>query len=105
ADSVLIPELVDSCRLRRTRTADEGGGRSRQPRTIAHLLIEVEPEDFRRKGEVLDRGPAGDNAKHCCVVVRIASVGHALASVYDAKRGAVLPLCGVQVTYRAIIAD
>ena len=62
---VLVLELVGRERLR--------AGRSRlHVDSTRHLLVEVEPHDFGRERQVLDRSPAGDHAELCSVEVRIA---------------------------------
>src|ERR1700751_4422353 len=68
-DRVLVLELVSRDRLRsRRRDARDGTGNTRE------LLVEVEPADFSRERQVLDRGPAGDKAQLIDVVVRVAAV-------------------------------
>src|SRR5438270_9734840 len=65
-EHVLIGELVASA-LGSTRLRS---GRSQSSGTL-ELLVEVEPEAFDRERQVLDRGPAGDQAEHRDVVIRI----------------------------------
>src|SRR3954453_8314776 len=65
-ERVLILELVDGRGLRRGRA--EG-------RYACELLVEVEPLPFSRERQVLDRGPAGEQAELRHVEVRIAGEG------------------------------
>src|SRR5205085_6561868 len=104
-DGVLVLELVDRARLRSARTTGNRRSRSGQARAVAHPLVEVEPLDFRRERQVLDGGPTGDHAELSRVEVRIAGVGHALASMSDGERGAVDALRGGQVTHGAVVTD
>ena len=64
-DRVLILELVERVRLRSGR---------REHRAARHLLVEMEPLHFGRERQVLDRGPAGDDAELRNVEVGIAGV-------------------------------
>jgi len=52
-DRILVLEVVARGRL---------GSRRRQDSRTRELLVEVEVQDFRRERQVLDRGPAGDEA-------------------------------------------
>src|ERR1700709_2505234 len=79
-DGVLVTELIASA-LSRTglRSCRSKGSRT------GELLVEVEPEDFGRERQVLDRSPAGDQAQHRDVVVRITGEirAHSLAGSID----------------------
>ena len=64
-DGVLILELVPRRRL--------GSRRAENGRAL-ELLVKVEPLDFRRQGQALDRRPAGDGAELRDVEVGIADI-------------------------------
>src|SRR5262249_3356801 len=59
-DGVLVLELVGCGWLRRARRERREAGVATD---AAHLLVEVEPLDFRRERQVLDGGPAGSHAE------------------------------------------
>src|SRR6266403_4785927 len=72
ADGVLVLELVGAGSGRAGAVGlrlDAGhSGNTRE------LLVEVEPHDFSRERQVLDRSPAGDYAELRHVEVRVAAV-------------------------------
>src|SRR5258708_7352879 len=88
ADGVLVLELVGAGSGRAGAVGlrlDAGhSGNTRE------LLVEVEPHDFSRERQVLDRSPAGDEAELIDVVVRVARIVSRLAKTggRTASRGA-----------------
>src|SRR5215212_8158493 len=83
-DRVLVLELIERRRLRSARC---------EHRRTRHLLVEMEPLDFARERQVLDRGPAGNRAELRDVEVGVTGVGtRSLTRVADAEGSAVSAL-------------
>src|SRR5215207_4699055 len=96
-DRVLILELVERGRLRSARC---------EHRRAGHLLVEVEPLDFARERQVLDRGPTGNHAKLRGVEVGVTGVGtRSLTRMADAEGSAVSALGRGAVSGAAVVPD